>query len=555
MKKIIFIADIFYEQLRSIQAARKKVAGGGEMVNEVIINHLRSLGYDVEEMNSQFVTPEIIRSTDAFFIVGNFIGLDKLSKQQLQATDYIIIEHDHKYLRTRDPSPWEENDYIAPPDQVVNKSFYESARAVFCQSQLHSQILSDNLMISNVVNFGCSLWSDEQMAAIKKHANKDKTKSFGILESTNEIKGNLQSKHICETRGFEYEMIPSCEFEELMEAMSEFETIMTMPQVIETFCRVVVEARMLGCKIATNKRNGCASEPWFAKLKGQDLINFVESQREVVLGLVVKGIEDTLESPDMFSTEHTTKGPSDITVILNAYRRPYNLSMQIKAIRNQTRPPKEIWLWVNDHEDNRDFDFEGLDVDRVFLNDHNWKFFGRFAAALLADTEYVAIYDDDTVPGTEWHENCLDTMKTSPGILGSAGVTLNDKFYVQHTRCGWPTQNLHTTRVDLVGHAWFFKREWLSHLWREKPATWDNGEDIHFSYCAQKYGGIQTYCPPHPPTLRELHGSVLGNELGIDDKATSTNSAVSHQRFFSERDMVVQNAIAGGWETVNGIKL
>ena len=185
------------------------------MVNEVIINHLRSLGYDVEELNSQFVTPEIIRSTDAFFIVGNFIGLDKLSKQQLQATDYIIIEHDHKYLRTRDPSPWEENDYIAPPDQVINKSFYESARAVFCQSQLHSQILSDNLMISNVVNFGCSLWSDEQMAAIKKHANKDKTKSFGILESTNEIKGNLQSKHICETRGFEYEMIPSCEFEEL----------------------------------------------------------------------------------------------------------------------------------------------------------------------------------------------------------------------------------------------------------------------------------------------------------------------------------------------------
>ena len=555
MKKIVFIADIFYEQLRNIQDARKTVAGGGEMVNEVIINHLRSLGHEVEEVNSHRVSPELIRSTDAFFIVANFVGLNKLSKQQLQAADYVIIEHDHKYLRTRDPSPYEENNYIAPPDQIVNRSFYQNAKAVFCQSKLHSQILSDNLMISNVVNLGCSVWSDEQMAAIKKHANKEKTKNFGILESKNSIKGNLQSKHICETKGIEYEMIPSCEFEELMEAMSEFDTIMTMPQVVETFCRVIVEARMLGCKIATNKRNGCASEPWFAKLKGQDLINFVEEQREAVVGLVAKGVNGTLESSDMFSTEHKPKGPSDITVILNAYRRPYNLSMQIQAIRSQSCPPKEIWLWVNDHEDNRDFDFEGLDVDRVFLNDHNWKFFGRFAAALLADTEYVAIYDDDTVPGAQWHENCLDTMKETPGILGSAGVTLNDKFYVHHNRCGWPSQNVETTRVDLVGHAWFFKREWLSHLWREKPATWDNGEDIHFSYCAQKYGGIQTYCPPHPPSRRELHGSVLGNELGIDDKATSTNSAVSHQQFFSERDMVVQNAIANGWDTVNGIKL
>ena len=72
---------------------------------------------------------------------------------------------------------------------------------------------------------------------------------------------------------------------------------------------------------------------------------------------------------------------------------------------------------------------------------------------------------------------------------------------------------------------------------REKPTTWDNGEDIQFSYLARKYGNIQTYCPPHPPEDRSLHGSILGNELGIDVKATSTNQAVSHQRFFNERDV------------------
>jgi len=108
--------------------------------------------------------------------------------------------------------------------------------------------------------------------------------------------------------------------------------------------------------------------------------------------------------------------------------------------------------------------------------------------------------------------------------------------------------------VDYVGHAWFFKREWLSHLWREKPPTWDNGEDMHFSYTAQKYGGIQTYCPPHPEEIPEMHGSLMGNELGVDSKATSNNQAVSHQQFFSERDMCVRTAIDGGWNTVEKIK-
>jgi hypothetical protein len=72
---------------------------------------------------------------------------------------------------------------------------------------------------------------------------------------------------------------------------------------------------------------------------------------------------------------------------------------------------------------------------------------------------------------------------------------------------------------------------------------------------AKIHGGIPTYCPPHPPEDIDLHGSILGNELGIDNKATSTNSAVSHQQFFSERDMCVQTGLQKGWKTVNNITL
>ena len=175
---------------------------------------------------------------------------------------------------------------------------------------------------------------------------------------------------------------------------------------------------------------------------------------------------------------------------------------------------------------------------------------------MLADTEFVAIFDDDTVPGKDWFLNCLNSIEKDNGIMGSAGVILNSKIYADHFRCGWPTKNEKTERVDLVGHAWFFRREWLKYLWMEKPFTWDNAEDIQFSYLAQKYGGIQTFCPPHPRNNPMLHGSLLAEKLGVDDKACSCNpNKTEANKFTIERDLAVENALKNGWKTIKMISL
>ena len=363
------------------------------------------------------------------------------------------------------------------------------------------------------------------------------------MNDKNPIKGVEKSIKLCKSKGIPYDLIDKLPHEEFIKKLAKYDKFVFFPKTLETFSRVILEARMLGCKLVTNNLNSCTYEPWFKDYKGEALIDFVDKQRDVV----VEKIIDCLNKQ-----QEVTEG--DITVILNCYRRPYNLKMQVESLRSQSIKPKQIWLWINYHEDNKNFDPKTLGIDRVFKNDYNWKFYGRFAAALLADTEYIAIYDDDTIPGKNWHKNCLDTMKTHEGILGSAGIILKSDRYVNHDRCGWPTQNKEVNEVDLVGHAWFFKREWLRYLWQEKPTTWDNGEDIQFGFMAKIHGGIPTYCPPHPPEDKSMHGSILGNELGIDSKATSTNSAVSHKQFFSERDICVQTGIKKGWKTVRNIK-
>lgn len=245
---------------------------------------------------------------------------------------------------------------------------------------------------------------------------------------------------------------------------------------------------------------------------------------------------------------------SNISVILNVYKRPYTLELQIEAIKNQSIKidSEDIHVWYNMSDIEQ---FLPKD-EKIKTYECNWntKFFGRFLIPLILKTEYIAIFDDDTIPQKDWFKNCLDTIQNpeTNGILGGSGVILYQKSYKPFIKVGW--NGIHsnkTERVDLVGHAWFFRQEWAKYLWYEKPYSWDNGEDIMFSYLAQKYGNINTFVPPHPEDNKNLWSSDFqkGVEIGNDKNASWLKN--SH---YNERDKICEYCINNGWKTVNQIK-
>ena len=241
-----------------------------------------------------------------------------------------------------------------------------------------------------------------------------------------------------------------------------------------------------------------------------------------------------------------------ISVILNTYKRPHLLERQIEAVKNQSIEIKSenIHVWHNKNE----LPHTSPSDPKVNTYDCNWntKFFGRFTIPLLLKTPYVAVFDDDTIPQKDWFKNCLETIKITNGILGGSGVILKAKSYTPHSKVGWNA--LHSDkveRVDLVGHAWFFKQEWAKYFWYEKPFSWDTGEDIMFSYLAQKYGGINTFVPPHPESnvLLWCNNHKEGMEMGNDKHASWRTG-----NHISNRGEVVGLCIDNGWQTVNNIK-
>lgn len=232
-----------------------------------------------------------------------------------------------------------------------------------------------------------------------------------------------------------------------------------------------------------------------------------------------------------------------VTVILNAYRRPQNLQQQLKAIKNQSIKPDQVWLWINYHSDffEKEPDLSGF--DRIISNDFNWKYFGRFSIAMMSQTHYIALFDDDTIPGPRWLENAINTNKDTNGVIGGVGLVQHDKVnYMNHTRYGWPSGNKDVVRVDLVGHAWLFTKDHLRCFWSEEPMTYETAEDMHLSFTCQKHG-FDTFVPPHSDL--DMSSSLFGYQLGIDN---TTPSVIDHAAFFSLRDHCFQGYINRGWK-------
>jgi len=122
--KFVFIADFFADE----------VLGGCEINNEELAKLLRKRGHSViEEKSSSVVAETIGEDWDCCYIVGNFVHLLEEVKEALQETRYIIYEHDHKYLRQRNPALYA--NYVAPDSEIINKEFYRNALAVFLPEQ------------------------------------------------------------------------------------------------------------------------------------------------------------------------------------------------------------------------------------------------------------------------------------------------------------------------------------------------------------------------------------------------------------------------------------
>jgi len=236
---------------------------------------------------------------------------------------------------------------------------------------------------------------------------------------------------------------------------------------------------------------------------------------------------------------------SDVTVILCGYRRFYHLDEQLEAIKSQTIKPKEIWLWHNHYEESphkfpKEVEYPD-DLDVVVYSSRNFKFIGRWGLAMFSRSKYIAMFDDDTIPGPKYIEHILKCMKTHPGLYVGVGIT----SFPGKRRIGWVNSHPRIERVDFGGHSWILEKDLAHWFWREPPYNWGNGEDIHLSYMLQKYAKTNTYVSPHPREDKSVWSSLKGNRYGGDPRAHCLFNKKTH---YVERNEIIKHYVSKGWK-------
>ena len=278
----IFIGDFYKSDLNN--------KGGAENNDSVLISLLEEQGFNVEKKYCRDISPAVIEANkDKKFIIGNFVQLSEESKRALHDKHYIIYEHDHKYLKTRDPSRFP--NFRAPPDQVINKDFFRNSRCTICLSNSQANSLRTNLDISNVESIGCSLWSENKLNFIESLSDTTKVKDYCVVSSNNIVKGTQEAVAFCRRSDYEYDLIQSSNEEEFLTTLSSYRTLVYIPTVLESLCRLVVEAKMLNCGVITKSQLlGAASQDWWS-LNGKELIAAIRKQQKTALDIFLKHLE------------------------------------------------------------------------------------------------------------------------------------------------------------------------------------------------------------------------------------------------------------------------
>ena len=227
-----------------------------------------------------------------------------------------------------------------------------------------------------------------------------------------------------------------------------------------------------------------------------------------------------------------------ITTILQVYKRPEYLKEQLEAINKQSIISDRLIIVQN--EGGYEFDFP--ENAQVIYSNPNLKFHLRFAIGLLAQTEYIFFFDDDTICGERFFEKAIELINEKNCIIVGNGRIIHAEEK-QWDCPGWGNPCNDAIECDFGGHVIGLKKEWLKYMWSEDPIRYDNCEDMQISFNCFRFAGIQTFTMPHPLDDKSIWSSLKGAEFGSDSVA----SWITNLTHFEDRWNTIDKYIDRGY--------
>lgn len=260
--EIIFVADLFEEDY----------AGGAEMTSEALI---QESPYKVQKIHSRDVSlASLSQGKDKFWLFGNFAQLNpELIPTIVANIDYGILEYDYKYCKFRSPEKHKSvlNVDCDCHDQMNGKlisAFFYGSKCLWWMSEKQKKVYherfpflaeKDNIVLSSV-------FTKKTLGLLRvlRTSSKDsERKGWLVLGSQSWVKGYESAKKWCEDNNISHEVVWNVPYEELLAKLSASEGFVYLPAGADTCPRMVIEAKLLGCKLHINEFVQHKDEEWF----------------------------------------------------------------------------------------------------------------------------------------------------------------------------------------------------------------------------------------------------------------------------------------------------
>ena len=273
---VYLIADSFLEDF----------VGGQALNDEVLYEELNKLT-PTKKVRCADLDENTLFEDGAFFIVSNFMTLPQQAREILKDRgNYIIVEHDYKFVRNRNPAQYP--DFVVPADQFVSVDFYEGAKAIICQSAFHKGIFDKNLnMGDKTINLSGNLWSEFHLDLMRVLSKREKKDSTTLIYSPYYLKGNHLATQECLQKGWGYEYISNWQdYTSFLIELSKNKRFVFFPLTPETLSRTAIEAKMMNIEFVSNDFIGAAREAWF-NLNGPDLVDIMVAKKAEITTIIL----------------------------------------------------------------------------------------------------------------------------------------------------------------------------------------------------------------------------------------------------------------------------
>jgi len=278
-KRIIAVSDAFADRFQ----------GGAELSLESI---LEMSPCDVIRIESFKVNKKSIEKyKNDFWIFGNFYELPRelIISFVKKGIKYSVFEYDYKYCRYRSADI---HKLATGKDCDCNEVRYGKEVALFLHKSSLLWWMSEKQKLfyedrfnflgdhknSEVLSSTFSKRDTLFMRALHK-LKKEKTSDYVILNSDFPIKNRIGCLAAAKKDNLSYKLVSGLPRYDMLRLLSESEGLIFLPIGKDTCPRLVIEAKLLGCKLLLNENIQHISEDWFLKPQ-EEIFDYLDSRKE-----------------------------------------------------------------------------------------------------------------------------------------------------------------------------------------------------------------------------------------------------------------------------------